>query len=132
MKIQASRLLALQIVIFLASGCSFAQDVAVDSLLPRKPETARDLITIRTETYPRPPYSTATYYIYERAGAAICTKLTVCDKFDSCESEYVSGGFKTAEDSATGKPGRQGAAVSIRRENLSKHMCLTKFVLLKN
>lgn len=39
-------------------------------------------ITIRTETYPRPPYSGATSYVYERDGKVICTKLAVCDKYD--------------------------------------------------
>ena len=38
---------------------------------------AREATTVRTESFPRPPYSGATYYVYERTGRTICTKLAV-------------------------------------------------------
>ena len=55
-------------------------------------------ITIRTENYPRPPYSGATYYIYEREGETICTKLEVCNKYNNCSTSYTKGEFKEDED----------------------------------
>lgn len=33
-----------------------------------------DDITIRTESYPRPPYSGATCYFYEKGNQTMCTK----------------------------------------------------------
>jgi hypothetical protein len=85
-------------------------------------------ISVRTETYPRPPYSEATYYIYERDGAVICTKLAVCDKHDACDADYHVGAFKTSEDAKVGKPYLVSPAVSISQEKLRKHQCLTKYV----
>lgn len=85
-------------------------------------------ITIRTETFPRPPYSGATYYIYERDGAVICTKLEVCDKYDACDTEYHAGTFKAPEDVETGKPYGGSPAVEIPAAKLRKHQCLAKFV----
>lgn len=61
-------------------------------------------ISIRTETYPRPPHSEATYYIYERGGNVICTKLAVCDKYEQCDTGYHAGVFKDLQDLKTGKP----------------------------
>ncbi len=85
-------------------------------------------ITIRTETYPRPPYSGATYYVYERDGTVICTKLAVCDKYDQCDTSYHAGAFKEPEDVQTGKPYGGSPAVAIPEAKLRKHQCLTKFV----
>lgn len=85
-------------------------------------------ITIRTETYPRPPYSGATYYVYERDGKVICTKLAVCDKYDHCDTSYHAGAFKEPEDVQTGKPYGGSPAVTIPEAKLRKHQCLAKFV----
>ncbi|QDE39736.1 hypothetical protein FIV34_11230 [Luteibacter pinisoli] len=88
----------------------------------------REPITIRTETYPRPPYSGATYYVYERGGAVICTKLAVCNKYDECQTSYHAGVFKDPEDVETGKPYGGSPAVTIPDGKLRKHQCLAKFV----
>lgn len=85
-------------------------------------------ITIRTETYPRPPYSGATYYIYERDGMVICTKLAVCDKYDECDTKYYAGTFKAPEDIRTGNAYGGSPAVTIPEAKLRKHQCLAKFV----
>ncbi len=87
-------------------------------------------VTVRTENFPRPPYSGATYYIYERGGRTICTKLEVCNKFDNCERQYAAGLFKDPEDVETGAPYNTTPAVAIPRAALSKHVCLTKFKLI--
>ena len=86
---------------------------------------------IRTENYPRPPYSGATYYIYERNGAVICTKLQVCNKYDDCDVTYKNGGFKEPEDIETGEPYGKTDAVIIPSNKLRKHICLTKFKLIQ-
>lgn len=87
-------------------------------------------ITVRIERYPRPPYSGATYYIYERDGQQICTKLEVCNKYDDCESTYRKGVFKEEEDLETGEPYGKEDAVVIPAAKLRKHVCLTRFKLL--
>jgi len=86
------------------------------------------LVSVRTEIYPRPPYSQATYYIYERDGAVICTKLAVCDKYDACDVNYRAGAFQEPEDTRTGKPYGGSPAVNIAQTKLRKHRCLAKFV----
>lgn len=86
---------------------------------------------VRTENYPRPPYSGATYYIYERDGEVICTKLEVCNKFDDCEKTYKKGSFKEDLDVETGEPYGKTDAVLIPPSKLRKHVCLTKFKLLR-
>ena len=85
-------------------------------------------ITIRTETFPRPPYSEATYYVYERDGKVICTKLAVCDKYDECDTTYHAGAFKDPADVQTGKPYGGSPAALIAEAKLRKHQCLAKFV----
>ena len=90
----------------------------------------RDRTTIRTENYPRPPYSGATYYIYERAGEVICTKLEVCNKYDQCSTLYKRGSFKEDEDVETGAPYGKTDPVLIPPSKLRKHVCLTRFRLL--
>jgi hypothetical protein len=87
-------------------------------------------ISIRTENYPRPPYSGATYYIYEREGEVICTKLRVCNKYDQCSTEYKKGSYKDEMDVETGDPYGKTDAVFIRPSKLRKHVCLTRFKLL--
>ena len=87
-------------------------------------------ITIRTENFPRPPYSGATYYIYEREGEVICTKLEVCNKYDDCSTTYKKGAFKEEEDVETGEPYRSTEPVLIPKSKLRKHVCLTRFKLL--
>lgn len=87
-------------------------------------------ITVRIERYPRPPYSGATYYIYERDGQQICTKLEVCNKYDDCETTYRKGVFKEEEDLETGEPYGKEDAVIIPAAKLRKHVCLTRFKLL--
>ncbi len=91
---------------------------------PAKPQTF-----VRTETYPRPPYSGATYYIYVRDGQAICTKLEVCNKYDHCETSYTKGTYRDDEDSQTGAPYGTTPAVAIPPEKLARHVCLVKFHL---
>jgi hypothetical protein len=110
-------------LIFSAIGCGMAQEASLSQSSPNG-------IEIRTERYPRPPYSSAVYYIYERDGKDICTKLEMCDKFDSCESKYVLGSYKAPEDVRTGRFYGSTPTVRIPKEKLSKHMCLTKFSLL--
>jgi hypothetical protein len=92
--------------------------------------TQTSTITVRTENYPRPPYSGATYYIYERDGEVICTKLEVCNKFDDCERTYKKGSFKDEMDVETGDPYGQTKAVVIPKAKLRKHVCLTRHKLL--
>lgn len=87
-------------------------------------------ITVRTENFPRPPYSGATYYIYERDGEVICTKLRVCNKYDDCSTTYEKGIFKEEEDVQTGEPYGKTKPVVIANSKLRKHVCLTKFKLI--
>lgn len=87
-------------------------------------------ISIRTENFPRPPYSGATYYIYERDGEVICTKFQVCNKLGNCFTEYKSGSYKDEIDIQTGEPYGKTDAVFISANKLRKHVCLTKFKLL--
>jgi hypothetical protein len=87
--------------------------------------------TVRTENYPRPPYSGATYYIYEREGEVVCTKLEVCNKFGDCERTYRKGSFKDEIDIETGEPYGTTGAVPIPASKLRKHACLTRFKLVK-
>lgn len=89
------------------------------------------VITVRTENYPRPPYSGATYYLYERDGKTICTKYAVCNKFDECDNEYFIGNHKELEDVQTGAPYDKTPATVIPNASLSKHVCLTKFGLIQ-
>ena len=101
------------------------------ALLWPMPASAADVTTVRTESFPRPPYSGATYYVYERAGQKICTKLAVCNKFDKCETTYVPGAFRAPEDAATGEPYGTTPAVPIASASLAKHVCLTRFGLVQ-
>lgn len=87
-------------------------------------------ITVRTENYPRPPYSGATYYIYERNGEIVCTKLEVCNKYDDCSTTYKKGVFKEDEDVKTGEPFGKTKPVVIANSKLRRHVCLTKFKLI--
>lgn len=87
-------------------------------------------ISVRTERFPRPPYSGATYYIYERGGEVICTKLRVCNKYDNCDTEYKKGVYKDEQDIETGSPYGKTDAVFIPTSKLKKHVCLTRFKLL--
>ncbi len=94
------------------------------------PSSQTKRIYIRTENYPRPPYSGATYYIYERDDEVICTKLEVCNKYDECSVKYVKGKYKADEDVETGEPYGQTDPVLIPTSKLRKHVCLTKFKLI--
>jgi len=87
-------------------------------------------ITIRTESYPRPPYSGATYYIYEQSGRTICTKLEVCNKFNECSAQYFKGAYRAREDQDTGNPYEQTEPIFIPRAKLNKHGCLRRFKLV--
>jgi hypothetical protein len=98
---------------------------------PSEAAVQHNRITVRTERYPRPPYSGATYYIYERGDEVICTKLEVCNKYDECSTEYRKGSFKEEEDVETGEPYGKTDAVVIPTAKLRKHVCLTRFKLLK-
>lgn len=84
---------------------------------------------IRTENFPRPPYSGATYYIYERNEKVICTKLEVCNKYDQCDVTYKKGSYKDEMDIETGEPYGKTDPVAIPTNKLRKHVCLTKFKL---
>ncbi|SEP41078.1 hypothetical protein SAMN04487843_11681 [Methylobacterium sp. ap11] len=85
--------------------------------------------TVRTESFARPPYSGATYYIYERDGRTICTKLAVCNKYDQCSTRYVPGVFRDGEDADGSEPASTSPAVAIPATSLVKHVCLTRFGL---
>ncbi|RVU14147.1 hypothetical protein [Methylobacterium oryzihabitans] len=98
-------------------------------LLPPLHAHAAGAITVRTENYPRPPYSGATYYIYGRDGQTICTKLEVCNKFEQCDTRYEQGAYKDPEDVETGQPYGTTPAVTIAPASLAKHVCLTRFGL---
>ncbi|KJV36954.1 hypothetical protein [Luteibacter yeojuensis] len=85
-------------------------------------------VTIRTESYPRPPYSEATYYVYERDGKVICTKLKICDKYENCDVDYHAGAFLDPLDQRNGDPYDVTAAVAIPPGKRAKHQCLAKLV----
>ncbi|RDS81073.1 hypothetical protein DWU99_18445 [Dyella psychrodurans] len=89
-------------------------------------------IFLRTERYPRPPYSEATYYIYEKSGVVICTKMEVCNKYGDCESQYKQGVYKDPEDAQAGAPYGATSPVLIPKEKLMKHTCLNKFSLVSS
>ena len=101
----------------------------VAAAAPAAQAAASDTVTVRTENFPRPPYSGATYYIYERGGRTICTKLEVCNKFDQCDRHYTAGVFEDPEDVETGAPYGTTPAVAIPKSSLTKHVCLTRFGL---
>ena len=108
--------------------------VATIVAVPVVPNTAQRKavppITVRTESYPRPPYSGATYYIYEQSGRTICTKLEVCNKFGDCSAQYIKGAYRAKEDQDTGEPYDQSPAVLIPAGKLNKHVCLRRFKLI--
>ena len=105
--------------------------LALLPLLARPLAAAEDgPTTIRTESYPRPPYSGATYYVYERGGRTICTKLSVCNKYDQCQTTYRRGAYREPLDVETGEPYGTTPPETIAPGKLSKHACLTKFGLL--
>lgn len=108
-----------------AAALTFGDIVQADKLGQKKQTF------VRTENYPRPPYSGATYYIYERDGKVICTKLEVCNKFGDCEKTYKKGSFKEDLDIETGEPYGKTHAVLIPASKLRRHVCLTKFKLIK-
>lgn len=114
------RITAIFFTALVVVGSSLSVDVAAQQ---------RGAISVRTENFPRPPYSGATYYIYERDGKTICTKLEVCNKFDDCDVSYNKGSFKEDEDVETGEPYGKTNAVLIPKAKLRKHVCLTKFKL---
>lgn len=87
-------------------------------------------ITIRTEEYPRPPYSGARYYIYESGGQVICTKLKVCNKFDDCTVEYKAGAFRDEEDQKTGAPYGSTPPIRLTPNRWHSHECLRRFDLI--
>jgi len=105
----------------------------VTGLAPATAVTAKKSnseITIRTEQYPRPPYSEANYFIYEKAGATVCTKLSVCNKYDECQSSYHRGSYIAATDQETGEPYGTTPAVPIAPGTLGKHVCLVRYKLV--
>ena len=97
------------------------------AFLVTAPAQAGEPITVRTESFARPPYSGATYYVYERAGQTVCTKLSVCNKFDQCNVSYEPGAYKAPEDAEAGVPFATTPAVAIAPAARYKHRCLTRF-----
>jgi len=55
----------------------------------------------------------------------------VCNKYDQCESEYKKGKYKDEFDVETGDPYGKEDPVVIPASKLRKHVCLTKFKLIK-
>ncbi|GAB3003881.1 hypothetical protein GCM10010960_14360 [Arenimonas maotaiensis] len=105
----------------------------VAGLAPATAVTAKESnsgITIRTEQYPRPPYSEAKYFIYEKAGTTVCAKLQVCNKYDECQSSYRRGSYKAATGRKTGEPYGTSLAVPIAPSELGKHVCLVRYKLV--
>ena len=117
------------LVIALLAGTLVAVAAAPTSSAPAG-HNAAARITVRTESYPRPPYSGATYYIYEQSGRTICTKLEVCNKFDDCSAQYIKGAYRAKEDQDTGDPYQESPTVLIPRAKLNKHVCLRRFKLI--
>lgn len=99
-----------------------------ENIVPDPPQSK--VITIRTKSYPRPPYSGATYYIYERDNQIICTKVETCNKYDNCSSEYNKGEWKDQMDVEYDEPYGVTKPVAIKPSKLKRHVCLTKFKLL--
>ena len=118
-------------IITLLAGTLIAVTTAPGSSAPAKRKPVPP-ITVRTESYPRPPYSGATYYIYEQSGRTICTKLEVCNKFGDCSSQYVKGAYRADVDKDTGDPYDQSPAILIPPAKLNKHICLRRFKLIAN
>jgi hypothetical protein len=85
-------------------------------------------ITVRTESYPHPPYSGATYYLYERDGQVLCTKLEVCNKYRQCTATYRRGRFIDDQHRQLG-PHARTAPVAISPAKLGQHVCLSRFGL---
>ena len=110
----------------------FALLVGTLSVAPQAPDKRKAVppITVRTENYPRPPYSGATYYIYEQSEQTICTKLEVCNKFGDCSVEYYKGAYRAEEDQQTGEPYDKSERIPIPRAKLNKHACLRRFKLI--
>jgi hypothetical protein len=113
----------------LLAGTLVAVVDAPTSSAPAKHNAAAP-ITVRTESYPRPPYSEAIYYIYEQSERMICTKLEVCNKYDNCGAQYIKGAYRAGEDQAAGDPYRESPAVPIPHAKLNKHVCLRRFRLI--
>lgn len=90
---------------------------------------ARASISVRTEQFPRPPSSGATYHIYERDGRTICTKLEVCNKFGQCSSTYERGAYKAPQDVQTGAPYGTTPPMPIAADKLARVACLKRFGL---
>ena len=103
---------------------------AIPIPIPSAEAGPAETITVRTENFARPPYSGATYYVYEQAGRTVCTKLSVCNKFDQCDVTYKPGAYKDPEDVAAGEPFATTPAVAIAPASRSKHLCLTRFGLV--
>ena len=103
--------------------------IAAYALLPTLcfAATNHSPVTIRTETYASPPYSSVTYYIYERDGEILCTKRTTQNKFDEVENEYFKGAYKPDEIQMGFTPTNEVAPVPISSDKMGKHYCLKKF-----
>lgn len=121
--------LILAATLFAMAALTFG-DTAQARLISASNSGQKAKIYVRTENFPRPPYSGATYYIYERDGQVICTKLQVCNKYDDCDTVYKKGVFKDEFDIETGEPYGKTDPVLIPTSKLRKHRCLTKFKLI--
>lgn len=88
---------------------------------------AKPAISIRTEQYPRPPYSGATYYIYEQGDTTLCTKLEVCNKYGDCTTSYHTGRYQDPEDRETGEPYGTSPSIPIPPAKLARHVCIVRY-----
>ena len=128
-------ILALVIMLGICFGVEDSNAKAqVKSKTDRRPAAAGDSdITIRTEAggFSRGTNSGATYFIYERNGSTICTKIQTCNKYDECENEYFSGAYRDELD----KDVNESSIIStpaepIKTSKLTRHRCLVKFKLI--
>lgn len=115
---------------FVLWGCSHSSPASEVSLKsPLNAVEKSEVITVRTQSYARPPYSGATYYLYEQDGNVICTKIKVCNKYNECETAYHSGHFRDEEETEDGvEPFEKTEPQVIPVEKIKLHRCLAQKV----
>ena len=70
----------------------------------------------------------APFITYHAGPKIVCTKLSVCNKYDQCEVEYRQGEYREDGDD---EPASRTDAVPIPPAKLKAHKCLVKFGLVK-